>query len=408
MKKTALLLALAVSVASMAATTGSIKAYNENATNYKKGSLFIDEIEKTKSTFGIKTEAKVNGSGFSFGSDVKAKDLTVFDANKTPATSTGTHPTILENVKDNSSVWAKYELPELNGVMSYVKGTYETKGNAILEASVSYKALENINAGVEFSNTFHSIFLNAKASYKKIKDVELTGEIHFNHSLDGKKVKYYDITAELDNDAIITDEPEYRHTVLTSNLYVLTGTYKGLKDTEITAKSYVTYLVNDLEKNNAGELLYKDSELIYGLALDSKFAGIDNLVLSSKNFFFLYHDFKIEKTQPSTVEQFFLALKLNANIEYTHKATDKLTIKPSLGGSFFCELPIINPYSVPDYFHLYITPKIVVEYKPVESLTISGSITPIVSFKNYHDYAVENFGYKNTTVRTGLNIEYTW
>ena len=111
MKKTLLLTSLVASMVAMAGTTGSVEAYNENEATFVNGAKPKFVAKKT----GVKTEVKVNGTGFSFGGDFKAEDLEL--GNVTRA-----------NYLNHSSVWAKYELPELTkGLNIYVKGTVNPK-----------------------------------------------------------------------------------------------------------------------------------------------------------------------------------------------------------------------------------------------------------------------------------------
>ena len=139
MKKTLLLTSLVASMVAMAGTTGSVEAYNENETTFVKGVKPTFVAKKT----GVKTEVKVEETGFSFGGDFKAEDLELGKVTKA-------------NYLNHSSVWAKYELPEIKGVKTYVKATvspkfdttpeYEyvpTLDDAKKEAKKLYKATED-------------------------------------------------------------------------------------------------------------------------------------------------------------------------------------------------------------------------------------------------------------------------
>ena len=110
MKKTLLLTSLVASMVAMAGTTGSVEAYNENEATFVKGEKPTFVAKKT----GVKTEVKVEGTGFSFGGEFKAEDLELGKVTKA-------------NYLNHSSVWAKYELPEIKGVKSYVKATVSPK-----------------------------------------------------------------------------------------------------------------------------------------------------------------------------------------------------------------------------------------------------------------------------------------
>ena len=409
MKKTLLLTSLVASMVAIAGTTGSVEGYSENETTYAKGSSIVDGLKTTKSTFGVKTEVKVKDSGFSFGADLKGKELKVFTGLKAKD--------VLTNVKDNSKVWAKYELPELKGVKSYVKAAYETKGTLKGEADASYKVLENITAGVnsetsvdltkdleaknitsthkvyvkgdysvvkgiegelgfshnytEASKSVQSVFLNAKASYDVMKDLKLTGKVNFKHKINAK---------EVEEDSLLTGDKikaNYLHS------YLVSGVYTGVKATELKLDAFIEHSKKDAE-----------GTLSFGFKPEVKYTGIENLVLSSKNVLGGTAEIKASGT---TVKGY---AKLNANAEYTYKATDKVSVKPSLDlTAKFSKIEGANFES-----ELEITPKVAVEYKPVESLTLSGDVAPVVKFSGTQ----AKFDYTNTTVKSNFNVKYTW
>ena len=408
MKKTLLLTSLVASMVAIAGTTGSVEGYSKNETTYNKGDEFINSLKGTKSTFGVKTEVKVKDSGFSFGADLKAKELTLFNA--------VTAETVLGNVKGNSNVWAKYELPELKGVKSYVKATYETKGTLKGEADASYKVLENITAGVNsetsvdltkaldatgitsthkvyvkgdysvvkgiegelgFSHNYtkpstsvQSVFLNAKASYDVMKDLKLTGKVNFKHKINA---------TDVEEDSLLTGDKikaNYLHS------YLVSGVYTGVKATELKLDAFIEHS----QKDNEGELSF-------GFKPEVKYTGVENLVLSSKNVLGGTDEIK----NNGVVKGY---AKLNANAEYTYKATDKVSVKPSLDVTAkFSEIKGTDFTAA-----LEITPKVAVEYKPVESLTLSGDVAPVVNFEGNQ----AKFEYKNTTVKSNFNVKYTW
>lgn len=408
MKKTILLSALVASVASMAATTGSVEAYSKNETKYENAQDFLTGLKATKSTLGVKTEVKVKDSGFSFGAELKGKELEVFK----PLTAQA----VLENVKNNSSVWAKYELPQLSGVMSYVKATYETAGTLKGEADASYKVLENITAGVnsetsvdlkaaldaskitsthkvyvkgdysvvkgieaelgfnhnytDAATSVKSVFLNAKASYDVLKDLKVTGKVNFKHKIN-EKVK---------EDSLLTGDEIKDLTYLHS--YLVSGVYTGVKATELKLDSFIEHSVD------ASQGL-----LSFGFKPEVKYTGVENLVLSSKNVLGGTAEFN----GAATVKGY---AKLNANAEYTYKATDKVTVKPSLDVTAKFKDIEATEFKA----SLGITPKVAVEYKPVESLTLSGDVAPVVNFSGNQGA----FDYTNTTVKSNFNVKYTW
>ena len=159
MKKTLLLTSLVASMVAIAGTTGSVEGYNENEATFVKGAKPTFVAKKT----GVKTEVKVEGTGFSFGGDFKAEDLELGKVTRA-------------NYLNHSSVWAKYELPELTkGLNVYVKGTISPKFAEILDyTSVpeDAKLKENINKilGTETDKTKVNKVLVRLAKEKGLSD----------------------------------------------------------------------------------------------------------------------------------------------------------------------------------------------------------------------------------------------
>ena len=123
MKKTLLLTSLVASMVAMAGTTGSVKSFAESEAKFETEKTVSSDKTKveTKTTksykvekIGVETEVKVKGSGLSFGGTFQAKDLQLGEVKKV-------------NYLNHSSVWAKYELPELKGFKTYVKATVSPK-----------------------------------------------------------------------------------------------------------------------------------------------------------------------------------------------------------------------------------------------------------------------------------------
>jgi len=123
MKKTLLLTSLVASMVAIAGTTGSVKSFAESEAEFKTTKSVSDDQKEVKTNttksykvgkIGVETEVKVKGSGLSFGGTFQAKDLELGKVTEV-------------NYLNHSSVWAKYELPEIKGVKSYVKATVSPK-----------------------------------------------------------------------------------------------------------------------------------------------------------------------------------------------------------------------------------------------------------------------------------------
>ena len=117
MKKTLLLTSLVASMVAMAGTTGSVKSFAESEAEFKTKKAVQNNKVETNTTksykvgkIGVETEVKVKGSGLSFGGIFQTKDLRL----KNPQLNVA--GVKRANYLNHSSLWAKYELPELKGV----------------------------------------------------------------------------------------------------------------------------------------------------------------------------------------------------------------------------------------------------------------------------------------------------
>lgn len=201
MKKTILLASLVATVASFAGTTGNVKFINEN------------EHDITNKNFVVKkgmvsTEVKVDNSGLSFGGEFKVEDLKPFKDETTSLVA-------LKNLKEHSSVFAKYELPTFKNINTYVKGTLKGEGKATIEGNAEYK-LNELSLGANSATTFvlgknfdkkdvestHKVY--AKGNVNKVKDID--AEIAVTHKYGEKAFQYvsgklhgkYDFTEKLE------------------------------------------------------------------------------------------------------------------------------------------------------------------------------------------------------------------
>ena len=277
MKKTLLLTSLVASMVAMAGTTGSVKSFAESEAKFEtRKSVSETDLKKIETEImksykvekiGVETEVKVKESGLSFGGIFQAKDLKLGEVKKV-------------NYLNHSSVWAKYELPELSGVKTYVKATlspkfasekqgeednYKFNGSAELEGQVSYKydaltfglnsktnfpfvkSENNVdNYGKDVKST-HKLFVESEKDkdvfVKGLKDVKASLEIKHNYAKEvtkaGDRVDYVKGNVELACDSI--------------------------KDLRIDGKADFTVNVNGLKKignTKLGDYNLEDIELV--------------------------------------------------------------------------------------------------------------------------------------------------
>ena len=162
MKKTILLASLVASMTTIAAgTTGSVEFFNKNEHEIYSTT---DHQFKVKE-IGVKTEVKVKDSGLSFGGTFQGKDIVLPLENYVDDNGKTLHAT--DSFFNNSSIFVKYELPEMKKVNSYIKATINPKverndkdelsfkaGNVELEGDVSYKVAENTKVGLNSKTVF--------------------------------------------------------------------------------------------------------------------------------------------------------------------------------------------------------------------------------------------------------------
>ncbi|WP_288862753.1 hypothetical protein [uncultured Sneathia sp.] len=192
MKKTILLASLVASITTLAATEGHVNYTFKGEINSKYANQQTANEFKVPETF-VETEVKVKGSGLSFGGEFKAKDIKLGEDNKA-------------HFLNHSKVFAKYELPEIKGVKSFVKATAEPKfigddkGSAELEGQVSYKYGEftfGLNSKTNFPfakkaatygedvKSTHKVFVESEKDkdvfVKGLKDVKANVEIKHDY-----------------------------------------------------------------------------------------------------------------------------------------------------------------------------------------------------------------------------------
>ncbi len=424
MKKTILLASL-IAVASMAAgTTGNVEFFNENK-------LETTPIKFTAEKLGVKTEVKVKDSGLSFGGEFKVKDLGV-------PLATAVH----ENLVNNSSIFVKYELPEIKTVNSYVKATVKpntdnkkfaleleadanTKFNNLkigvntktdlkvgelkdttsthkLYVEGEYAPVKDIKAEVAVNHTYADAKVNYvstkfEAAYKEVKDLELKGAINFKGQLNGTELKYKSIMREDDatakTDSKVYGKLNYVHS------YEFDAKYVGVKDLELNGKLFVQHL------HNPGKTSKQDNAISYGTILGVKYTGVKNLTLSGKGVFAGYTDMKDQANHTDSTHQAYI--KLNAGAKYDYKVTDKFTVSPEFNATAVLDNlkgTAANGVVKGKTIDLVLEPKVSVEYKPTESLEIKGNVAVPVKFS----IKAAPFNYETTTLKTSLNVKYTW
>ena len=438
--KKAVLLATLIATVATAGTTGSVEACNENEATFVKGVKPTFVAKKT----GVKTEVKVNRTGFSFGGDFVAKDLELGKVKKA-------------NFLNNSSVFAKYELPELSGVKTYVKATlspkfvddndaYKFDGSAELEGQASYKynaltfglnsktnfpfrlsqgnddygkdvksthkffveseekkdvfvkGLKDVKASLEIKHNYAKVATtpgsrvdyvkgNFELAYDGIKDLRMDGKVDFTVNVNGPKelddIKLgdYNLKDHKLGEAISKTHVDFVHT------YNAKLTYTGVKGLSLAVAPFVSHY------RTSGTSLVVNN-VIYGTSLKAEYKMLnDQLTLTGKSL--LAGKRKSVNDTHSNIG----LISFNTNVKYDYKVSDKFTVSPEADAKL--DLLIKDQQTAP---FLTLTPKVSAEYKPTDTLTLKGSVETPVKFKTVG----KEFKYTDTQIKTSLNLKYEW
>ena len=419
-----------LAVVTMAAgTTGSVEFFNENTGSFDAGQT---KGVYTVNKAGVKTEVKVDGTGLSFGGEFKVEDVKVPMARNT---------LLLNNFFNHSNLFVKYELPQIKGINSYVKGTLNPKvddsldfkkGNAELEADVNYEVMKDVKVGLNSKTVFpfdkenkeyaqvatstHKVYV--KGNYAPIKDIKAEVEVKHSYKSTANTndaLKYLSLLAEAKYDVMkdlelngqfkfkynFNDEIKLENlgdkdllgvytslslsTMKYAHSYVLGAKYTGLKNTEINVKGFVGH-ASDKKAQTPTHIVH------YGVKGDVKYTGVENLTLTGKATLAGVSELKT----PTHTGIF----EFGVGAKYDYKVSDKFTVSPEFNGdvNFYTTAGLVANTT------LTLTPKVSAEYKPIEELKVSGSIAVPVKFAG--DPAT--FNYTNTSVKTALNIKYEW
>ncbi|MBE2990121.1 hypothetical protein IMK14_05710, partial [Sneathia sp. DSM 16630] len=436
---TLLLTSLVASMVAMAGTTGSVKSYAESEAKFEtKKSVSNDKKEvETKTTksyevgkIGVETEVKVKGSGLSFGGTFQAEKLSLDPA-----------PT-KDKFLDHSKVWAKYELPELKGIKSYVKATAEPKfigtdtdkGSVELEGQASYKYGEftfglqsktnfpfvqktaNVNYGTDVKST-HKLFVESeegkdvfvkglkdikanvevKHDYRKLKKDEkaskavdyVSGEVSAKYDavkdleLEGKVSFKKNISAEeIDDYKILETKLFEKGNARYIHSYELKGTYTGVKHLTLSAKPFVAHV--NIAKEVTNNKLKRNDDVLYGVELGAEYKMLnDKLTLTGKSLLAGIHIKNIDEANQDQakklVKENLGVFVFDANAKYDYSVTDKFTVSPEANANL--ELKVAKEADkLVTKPTLTLTPKVSAKYVPVEGLTIEGEVSVPVKF----------------------------
>ena len=312
MKKTILLASLVASMTTIAAgTKGSVEFFNKNEHEIKS----TTDHKFTVKEIGVKTEVKVKDTGLSFGGTFQGKDIVLplskYTSKLNSVDASGVNSEVegekyvVDTFFNNSSVFVKYDLPEMHNVNSYVKATLNPKvedrnkaldekarqlsfkaGNVELEGDVSYTFAKDAKLGVNSKTTFpfksekdnygasvvstHKLYLDAK-KLNSFKDIKAGLELQHSYDKDSSKaVKYVGLNAE--------------------------GTYAGIDKLDLTGKFNFRYQFNGTSKVSdlltGDDITLASKDYMHSYELDAKYLMMnDKLELTGGAFVqHVYHN----------------------------------------------------------------------------------------------------------------------
>lgn len=374
MKKTILLSTLLASVA-LASTTGFVESYIENETEfgtYEK-KLLDDKkdepkneqkfgLKDHKTKLGVKTQVNIENTGFSFGAEIKGKDLKLFkfvDADKNITS----FQDYLKDFDDDSNVWAKLTLPEYNNfIMSgklkvgakyknkkyvvpvtgeaefktmYEENTFKFLTKTTFDANKDFKAYEDIRSEHTISvETAHPIFKNSKLSfsvehdygqdpetavkvlrgqalvyYNAFDKLSLDARSYFKYKFGAKKFKYIDFMLEKNDQ----EDNSIKHL----ESVIGEATYRANTKTNLIGKLFIQHLKKDDSKH----------DLKYGTILGVKYNNRFGMNVDFNNVFAATSSDILTKDASKTLGYWKTKLGLKYNI---NAINNKLIVSPEL------------------------------------------------------------------------------
>lgn len=449
----------------VAASTGG-----KNVTQTPKKESFGLKDHKTK--LGVKTQVNIENTGFSFGAEIKGKDLKLFKFVDTDAT-IPSFQEYLNKFDDNSNVWAKLTLPEYNNfIMSgklkvgakykgekgkekyvvpvtgeaefktmYEENTFKFLTKTTFDANKDFTADKDIRSEHTISvETAHPTFKNSKLSfsvehdygqepekavkvlrgqalvyYNAFDKLSLDARSYFKYKFGAKEFKYIDFMLEKND--------EKNNNIKHLESVIGEATYKANTKTNLIGKLFIQHFKNYDAKH----------DLKYGAILGVKYNNKFGMNVDFNNVFAATSSDILDKNASKTLGYWKTKLGLKYNI---NAINNKLIVSPELVLS--TEVNKFDYTKVKAGFEMLkkayskqtqtqagqqaefdiffakaeVEPKLTVAYKPVNSLTLTGFVSAPIKFTNVKgkdENAKSTLSiYYTQVVKSGLSIKYVW
>lgn len=326
-------------------------------------------LKDHKTKLGVKTQVNIENTGFSFGTEIKGKDLKLFkfvDADKNITS----FQEYLNKFDDDSNVWAKLTLPEYNNfIMSgklkvgakyidkkdnkdvkkyvvpvtgeaefktmYEENTFKFLTKTTFDANKDFKAYEDIRSEHTISvETAHPMFKNSKLSfsvehdygqepekavktlrgqalvyYNAFDKLSLDARSYFKYKFGAKELKYIDFMLEKDDEK--AKDIKHLESIIGE------AKYKANTKTNLIGKLFIQHFKKDTDKH----------DLKYGAILGVKYNNKFGMNVDFNNVFAATSSNILDKNASKTLGYWKTKLGLKYNI---NAINNKLIVSPEL------------------------------------------------------------------------------
>ncbi|WP_288862757.1 hypothetical protein [uncultured Sneathia sp.] len=296
------------------------------------------------------------------------------------------------NYAENSLV-PSYSVTDDYGAL--VKSTHKIFVESEKDKDVFVEGLKDVKASLEIKHNYAKkvtkardrvdyVKGNVELAYDNIKDLRIDGKADFTANVNGAN-EYKDFTfGDYKLEDFVIGDIIFGIPVDFVHSYNAKLTYTGVKNLKLSVAPFVSHM----KVNN-----YDD--VVYGTSLKAEYKMLnDKLTLTGKSLLSGYSAFSNNENLYNNGIILF-----NTNVKYDYNVSDKFTVSPEADAKL--DLLIRDQQAEP---LLTLTPKVAVEYKPIDSLTLKGSVAAPIKFYEHSG----PFSYQETQLKTSLSLKYEW
>ena len=288
-----------------------------------------------------------------------------------------------------------HHISDVEDYGALVKSTHKIFVESEKDKDVFVKGLKDVKANLEIKHNYAKkvtkagervdyVKGNVELAYDGIKDLRIDGKADFTVNVNGAN-EYKDFTfGDYKLEDFVIGDIIFGIPVDFVHSYNAKLTYTGVKNLKLSVAPFVNHM-----------RVSPYDEVVYGTSLKAEYKMLnDKLTLTGKSLLSGYSVFSNNENSYNNGIILF-----NANVKYDYNVSDKFTVSPEADAKF-------DTYITGDgtEFHLVLTPKVAIEYKPTDSLTLKGSVAAPIKFYEYNG----PFSYQETQLKTSLNLKYEW